>query len=132
MTAPGDRGDPALETEIQRLADLLGVGDRRHFRGGRAVADEGLLGLRIEEVQGVRVEPRLPGKRMSFKSSGRTPMMTSCPRDAPASERPRSSTGIWKPAPVSIDWPSPPIFTVRKFIAGLPMKPATNRLTGCS
>ena len=39
VAAPGDRGDAALETEIQRLADLLSFGDRRDFRGRCATAD---------------------------------------------------------------------------------------------
>ena len=59
VAAPGDRGKAALETEIQRLADLLGFGDRRDFRGRGAAADEGLLGLRVEEVQVVRIDRHL-------------------------------------------------------------------------
>src|SRR5256886_14432734 len=59
MTPPGDRSDAALETEIQRLADLLSFGDRRNFRGRCAPADQGLLALRVEEVQVVGVDRHL-------------------------------------------------------------------------
>ena len=59
MAPPGDRSDAALETEIQRLADLLSFGDRRNFRRRCAPADQGLLGLRVEEVQVVRVDGHL-------------------------------------------------------------------------
>jgi hypothetical protein len=40
-TAPGDRGDAALETEVQRLVDLLSFDDCRDFRGRGATADQG-------------------------------------------------------------------------------------------
>src|SRR5260370_7233483 len=54
--AAGDGGHPVLQTEIQRLADLLSFGDRGYRGGRRPAADEGLLGLRIEEMQVIRID----------------------------------------------------------------------------
>ena len=52
---------------------------------------------------------------------------------ASAAARRRGGTGIDRPLPVrTAASPVPDAVTVAKFIAGLPMKPATNRLTGLS
>lgn len=55
VAATDDGGNPALETEIQRLADGS-FGDRRDLGGRDTAADQGLLGLGIEEVQVVCVD----------------------------------------------------------------------------
>ncbi len=68
-----------------------------------------------------------PGR--TVKCSGRTPMVTSCP-----SRTAMLLVGMSMPGPRFTTMPLPLRRTVprRKFMAGDPMKPATNRLAGLS
>jgi hypothetical protein len=67
------------------------------------------------------------------RCSGRIPATSFRPIVGPTDSRRRGGSGTLKSAPSRVE-PSPlPINdTSMKFIAGLPMKPATNRLTGVS